>query len=344
MIKTIMKTVRTSATTMPMTKPLASLGAVSGAPVSARPPRTTLLHTSAITKPNAAPRELAIVFRTSDIESCFSSAMRTPDPATSAYPIKGLCFAMKISMRGRRAFSARRGLQTAIRPARTLCGTNRGDDPRHRLGAVRRPGGRLAHPDHAVLRRRRTRVVETREPPATRGVQDPRRVEPDFALDGGRPGAWHQHDQFRKPWPCGRLGGPTARPVLHGPRPGRGCGPKGRGDPRAGSGRLPDLPHGPDRRPRERDLEVVALLLHPPVRASGHDRGTGDDRLGDCRGSPGGPDRARTGGWRRARRRDRDRGERTRAPRSGVRGPSGRRRTAAGGVADPPSPSHRSAA
>src|SRR5438132_904999 len=39
----------------------------------------------------------------------------TPWPATPAYPIKGLCFAMKPSMRERRAFSARRGLRTAIR-------------------------------------------------------------------------------------------------------------------------------------------------------------------------------------------------------------------------------------
>src|SRR5438093_11767349 len=77
MIKTIMKTVRTSATTMPITRLVTSLGAVSGTPVSATPPRTTLLHTGAITKPNAAPRELAIVLRTSDIERCFSSAIGT---------------------------------------------------------------------------------------------------------------------------------------------------------------------------------------------------------------------------------------------------------------------------
>src|SRR3989440_9810512 len=191
----------------------------------------------------------------------------TPGPPTPAHAIHVLCFTMNPSMRAK-YFSTLRRLRTGVRFVRALLGTNRGDAPRHRLGAVRRPGGRLAHADRPVLRRRRTRVVETREPPATRGVQDPRRVEPDFALDGGRPGAWHQHDQFRKPWPCRRLGGPQARPALHGPRPGRSRRAQGRGDRRPGSGRLPNLPHGPDRRPREPDLEVVALRLHPPVRAS----------------------------------------------------------------------------
>jgi len=50
-----------------------------GAPVSAKPPRTTLLHTSAITNPKADPSDVEIVYRTSDIESFRSSAIFNPD-------------------------------------------------------------------------------------------------------------------------------------------------------------------------------------------------------------------------------------------------------------------------
>src|SRR5436190_15981704 len=62
---------------------------------AARPPSTTLFHISAMMKPNAAPRDAAIVFRTSAMESCFSSAKFCPGGRRFAYLIKGLCFMLK---------------------------------------------------------------------------------------------------------------------------------------------------------------------------------------------------------------------------------------------------------
>src|SRR5438093_1731835 len=75
---------------------------------AARPPRTTLFHISAMMKPNAAPRDAAIVFRTSAMESCFSSAIFCPGGRRLAYPIKGLCFTVKALVAVRRTYSARR--------------------------------------------------------------------------------------------------------------------------------------------------------------------------------------------------------------------------------------------
>src|SRR5437867_8541762 len=91
MIKTIMKIVRTRAVTTPMTRPTASFGAVSGAPVRASPPRTTLLQTSAITNPNAVPSDVAIVLRTSPIEIRRSSAIVNSPPEMDE-GFKGLPF------------------------------------------------------------------------------------------------------------------------------------------------------------------------------------------------------------------------------------------------------------
>src|SRR5207253_6592437 len=75
---------------------------------AARPPSTTLFHISAIMKPNAAPRDAAIVFRTSAMESCFSSAIFYPGGRRLADPLKGLCFTVKALGAVRRTYSARR--------------------------------------------------------------------------------------------------------------------------------------------------------------------------------------------------------------------------------------------
>src|SRR5256886_14493751 len=75
---------------------------------AARPPSTTLFHISAMMKPNAAPRDAAIVFRTSAMESCFSSAIFYPGGRRLAYPLKGLCFTVKALGAVRRTYSARR--------------------------------------------------------------------------------------------------------------------------------------------------------------------------------------------------------------------------------------------
>src|SRR2546422_995621 len=47
-------------------------------PATFRPPVTTLFHNRAITNPNAAARDVDIVFRTSDIETFRSSAISKP--------------------------------------------------------------------------------------------------------------------------------------------------------------------------------------------------------------------------------------------------------------------------
>src|SRR5207247_8904415 len=59
---------------------------------AARPPSTTLFHISAMMKPNAAPRDAAIVFRTSAMESCFSSAIFYPRWAATCLPTKRAMF------------------------------------------------------------------------------------------------------------------------------------------------------------------------------------------------------------------------------------------------------------
>src|SRR6266511_514712 len=55
----------------------ASAGAVVLTPARVRPLVTTVFHSSAITKPNAAARDVEMVFRTSAIENFFSSPMST---------------------------------------------------------------------------------------------------------------------------------------------------------------------------------------------------------------------------------------------------------------------------
>src|SRR5439155_17961944 len=53
----------------------------------ASPPSTTLFHMSAMMKPKAAPRDVAIVFRTSAIESCLVSAIPYPYPRVRREPL-----------------------------------------------------------------------------------------------------------------------------------------------------------------------------------------------------------------------------------------------------------------
>src|SRR6266496_3472501 len=111
MIKTIMKIVRTSAVTMPITKPNGSFGAVMGAPVRASPPRTTLLHTSAITNPKAVPSDVEIVLRTSAIEIFRSSAMSIPRPGMGEPILRPTLVAAALLLRhDADAFDARPGV------------------------------------------------------------------------------------------------------------------------------------------------------------------------------------------------------------------------------------------
>src|SRR5438552_6169225 len=223
-------------------------------------------------------------------------------------------------------------------------GTNRGDPPRYRRGLADRPRGWPAYADRPVLRRRRGRVAQAGEPPATRGVQDPGRVEPNLPAHGRRTPAWREHDQLRKPRPRGGVGRPTARDPLHGPRPRRRRGPENGGDSRPGCRGLAVVPVGPHRCARARDVAVLALRVPASLRPSRDDRRTGDDRPRDRGGPPRRPDGPRARRRRRTRLRNRNGHQRTRASGPGVRGPGGRRRAPSGVLADPPIPSDRSPA
>src|SRR5205823_6387085 len=112
MMKTIITTVRTTAVTTPCAQPPQS-PTVLVAPnlmfAAARPPSTTLFHISAMMKPNAAPRDAAIVFRTSAMESCFSSAIFYPRGAATCLPNKRAMFHGEGALGAlRRTYSARR--------------------------------------------------------------------------------------------------------------------------------------------------------------------------------------------------------------------------------------------
>lgn len=70
-IMTIMTTVSSTAVTRYESHPT-NVGVTSRfTPATFSPPKTTLLQTRAMTKPNAAPSEVAIVLRISALESCF---------------------------------------------------------------------------------------------------------------------------------------------------------------------------------------------------------------------------------------------------------------------------------
>src|SRR5436853_4463029 len=76
---------------------------------AARPPSTTLFHISARMKPNAGPRDAAIVFRTSAMESCFASAIFYPRWAATCLPTKRAMFHGEGGLAAlRRTYSARR--------------------------------------------------------------------------------------------------------------------------------------------------------------------------------------------------------------------------------------------